>query len=235
MNTVSILAAGRGTRMGDLTSNVPKPMLPIRGKPLLEHMLDRLREAGFERALIVTGYYAEMIEEHFRGYPMEIGYRRQAVLNGTGTAALLAREFVGSSNFLLTHGDILASPEDYRGMVSVMQSEDGIDGVLGVKYVDDPWQGAAVYEAGGKISRIVEKPPRGGSTTHWNSAGLYVFTPLVFEELEAVPVSARGEYELTTAIDTMIKKNKDLRICSLQGDWLDVGRPDDLQRASQIV
>ena len=66
-----ILAEGRGTRMGALTEEAPKPMIAVGGKPLLEHVLDRLREAGVQRALIVTGYEAETIEAHFAGYPID--------------------------------------------------------------------------------------------------------------------------------------------------------------------
>ena len=83
--------------------------------------------------------------------------------------------------------------------------------------------------------RIVEKPAIGTSTTHWNSAGSYVFRPTVFEELERVPLSVRGEYELTSALSQMIERGLRLLLYPLQGAWRDVGRPGDLDAARKMV
>ena len=225
-----VLAAGRGKRMGALTEELPKPMLPLAGKPMIEHILDRLREAGVTQVLLVTGYLAETIEAHLRGYPMDIAFVRQQLIDGTAHAALLGRDFAGGDSVLLTFGDIICDAADYRGIASVTAAA-----VLGVKHVDDPWQGAAVYEQGGVANRIIEKPPRGTSTTNWNSAGLYAFEPSVFDYLEAVKPSPRGEYELTSAIADMIAVGQTVLIYPVKGEWRDVGRPEDLPVAEDIV
>jgi len=78
--------------------------------------------------------------------------------------------------------------------------------VLGVRDVDDPWQGAAVYEVGGTVTRVVEKPPRGTSTTRWNSAGLYAMRPAVFPYLDRLAPSPRNEYELTSIFEMMLQE-----------------------------
>jgi len=233
METAVILAAGKGTRMGHLTADAPKPMLPLAGKPMLEHILDRLRASGIRRVLLVIGYRGEMIRAHLEGYPMEIAYRVQESANGTGSAALLAHDFASDEPFLLTFGDILCSIEDYRGLMAKLDEE--AVGVLGVKYVDDPAPGAAVYEEDNRVVRIIEKPPVGSSTTHWNSAGLYAFRPVLFEELRALPLSPRGEYELTTAIDQLIRRDEVLRLYAIEQEWMDVGRPEDLARGERLV
>jgi dTDP-glucose pyrophosphorylase len=230
-----ILAAGRGTRMGALTEDLPKPMLPLAGKPMLEHILDRLRSAGVAEVVIVTGYRAETIEEHFRGYPLALTYVRQQVINGTGTAALLGRTFAGSDPVLLTFGDIICDPGDYEGISARLRSSEHTGAVLGVRRVDDPWQGAAVYEAQGVVRRIVEKPEKGTSTTHWNSAGLYAFQPDIFDFLAALQPSPRGEYELTSAVAAMIESDWRVLLYEIRGDWRDVGRPEDLPVAEDIV
>jgi NDP-sugar pyrophosphorylase family protein len=229
-----VLAAGKGTRMGGLTTEVPKPMLPVAGKPILEHVLERLQSAGIERVLLVIGYYGDRIREHFADSPLDIHYKEQQVLNGTGSAALLGRDFTPDEPFLLTFGDILCEPADYRGMMALLNDPD-TSAVIGVKHVDDPFQGAAVYEEQGRVVRIIEKPPKGTSTTHWNSAGLYVFQPALFDTLATLPLSPRGEYELTTAIVDWLEAGRLIRMYAIQGDWLDVGRPEDLARADQIV
>lgn len=230
-----VLAAGRGTRMGTITEELPKPMLPLRGKPMLEHILDRLGEAGLREALVVTGFRADVIEAHFARYPMPVSFRRQEKLDGTGSAAHLAREFCGNDPFLLTFGDILTETSDYRAMLDKLEQDNAADAVLAAKWVDDPWQGAAIYESGCVVERIEEKPPRGGSSTHWNSAGAYVFRPVVFDMLEALPLSPRGEYELTTAIEMMLSQGRRVLLHGLRGSWRDVGRPEDLDAAQGMV
>jgi UDP-N-acetylglucosamine diphosphorylase / glucose-1-phosphate thymidylyltransferase / UDP-N-acetylgalactosamine diphosphorylase / glucosamine-1-phosphate N-acetyltransferase / galactosamine-1-phosphate N-acetyltransferase len=235
VNKAIVLAAGKGTRMGDLTQDVPKPMLPLAGKPMIEHILDRLQTAGISEALIVTGYRAEVIEDHLCSYPLRIQFARQTHINGTGSAALLGREFAGSDPFLLTFGDIICEPADYEGLADMLERDTEAAAVLGVKWADDPWQGAAVYEDGGVVSRIIEKPPRGTSTTHWNSAGLYSFRPVVFDYLSRLQPSSRGEYELTTAIAEMIEDGRRLLRYGVAGEWRDVGRPEDLAIAEDIV
>jgi UDP-N-acetylglucosamine diphosphorylase / glucose-1-phosphate thymidylyltransferase / UDP-N-acetylgalactosamine diphosphorylase / glucosamine-1-phosphate N-acetyltransferase / galactosamine-1-phosphate N-acetyltransferase len=233
VNKAVILAAGKGKRMGDLTAQIPKPMLPLAGKPMLEHILDRLTEAGIRQYLIVIGYYGDHIKEHFAGSDFDITYQEQTVINGTAKAALLARDFSGPDPFLLTFGDILCEPADYLGLTARLTGD--VAAVLGVKYVDDPHQGAAVYETEGRVTRIIEKPEKGSSTTNWNSAGLYAFAPAIFEELARVPLSTRGEYELTTAIETWVNTGRHVEMYAIQGDWMDVGRPQDLAKAENLV
>src|SRR5437764_6320398 len=110
MRKAVVLAAGRGTRMGDITTEIPKAMLPVRGKPLLEHVLDALALAGVERFLMVVGYRREVIEDHFRNWCLPVEFRVQEPINGTGAAARLAEEFAGNDPFLLALGDILCDP-----------------------------------------------------------------------------------------------------------------------------
>jgi dTDP-glucose pyrophosphorylase len=223
-----VLAAGRGTRMGDITSDIPKAMLPVRGKPLLEHVLDGLALAGVQRFLIVVGYRRDAIENHFRNWRLPVEFRVQDPINGTGAAAHLGREFAGGDSFLLALGDILCDPPAYARCGSVLDEHPNTAGVLGVKAVEDPWRAAAVYAENDVITRVIEKPPQGTSTTRWSSAGLWAFRSLVFDYLERIQISPRGEYELTSIFDLMLADGLELRISSIEGEWTDVGRPEDL-------
>ncbi len=235
LNKAVILAAGRGTRMGSLTEDIPKPMLPLRGKPILEHQIERLEAVGIEQVLLITGYKAEFVEGHFNRQPpasATVVYRRQATPNGTGSAALLARDFVGSDAFLLTFGDILVDQAVYRALLERM---DRFDAVLTAKHVDDPHRGAAVYTDGDRVTRLVEKPPPGESETHWINAGIYGFRSAVFNELERIPLSPRGEYELTDAVSRMIANGLAFGLLPIDGFWRDVGRPEDLSAAAGFV
>ena len=122
-----ILAAGKGTRMRELTNEIPKPMLKVHGKPILEHILEGLVAAGIRDVFTVTGFRAEAIEHYFGDgskWNVRMSYGRQVVQNGTGKAPELARDFVGRSTFLLTYGDILVRPETYRQMIHRFEEGD---------------------------------------------------------------------------------------------------------------
>jgi dTDP-glucose pyrophosphorylase len=224
-----ILAAGRGTRMQERTAELPKPMIGLAGRPLVAHIVENLRLAGLTDLLMVTGYRAEQVEAHFAG-ERGIAFRRQQPLDGTARAALLAREFAASEPFLLTYGDILVGPEAYAGIIERLE---GAQAVVAVKYVDDPYQGAAVYVEGERVTRIMEKPAKGASATHWNSAGFYCFQPSIFEYLARVPLSPRGEYELTDAIRLLLDAGAPVGHYAIRGWWRDVGRPEDLAEAER--
>ena len=228
-----VLAAGKGARMGEITAETPKPMLPIHGRPMLEHILDRLADAGIRQFFLVVGYRHELIEQHFRNWRLPIEFRLQNPVNGTGSAALLAQEFAANEPFLLTYGDILCESAEYTRCSAILRQNAATAATVAVKAVDDPWQGAAVYEQDGRISRIVEKPPEGSSTTHWNSAGFYAFRPVIFDYLARLRPSLRSEYELTSAVDAMLSDGLDVRISPIEGQWRDVGRPEDLAAVNQ--
>src|SRR6266536_5751572 len=104
INKAVILAAGRGTRMRELTTEVPKPMIEVRGKPVLQHIVEGLRDAGARRFLIIIGYRAEAVQNFFGDgsrYKIDIQYATQVTQDGTGRVVDLAHNFVGGSPFVL--------------------------------------------------------------------------------------------------------------------------------------
>ncbi len=229
------LAAGRGTRMKGLTEDCPKPMLPLGGRPMLAHQIERMEAAGIRDVLVVVGYKAHMVKNYFAENPpaqAKVSYVEQEKQDGTGSAAMLAREFAGADPFLMTYGDILVEPEIYSELFSRVG---GAEMVISVKWVDDPYQGGAVYTEGDRVTKIIEKPPMGTSSTNWNNAGIYVFRQSVFDALDRIEVSPRGEYELTDAVHTIVNDGSAVGWRRIEGFWRDVGRPEDLGHASDFV
>src|ERR1043165_2800390 len=105
-----LLAAGRGTRMRELTADLPKPMIKVRGKPLLLHIIEGLQSAAVKNFLIIVGYHADAVRDYFGDgtcFGLQIKYATQVVQDGTGRVVELARDFVGQSPFVLSYGDIL--------------------------------------------------------------------------------------------------------------------------------
>jgi dTDP-glucose pyrophosphorylase len=226
-----ILAAGRGTRMGTLTAQVPKPLLRVRGRPIIEHILGGFRSAGVRDVVIVTGYRGDQVRA-FLGDGSPLGlrytYRHQSEPTGTASALLLARDALGAEPFMLSWADILIERGEYAAAVAAFRATSA-DAVLVVNAVADPWRGAAVYvDEAWRVVRLVEKPPARTSATPWNNAGVFVFTPAILAYAERTVASPRGEYELPQAIAAMIDDNRVVRAHPLRGFWSDVGTPEDL-------
>lgn len=227
-----LLAAGKGTRLGPLTAQAPKPLLEVGGRPILVHIIDGLLRAGVERFLIVTGHFGELIEAELgngSAVGVDIEYVRQEQLEGTARALALGREFAGEERFFFGWGDILVRPENYRAVIRRARLADA---VIAVNEVDDPWAGGAVYvDAEMRVTRMVEKPAKGTSTTRWNNAGFGVLGPEIWQLIDELEPSERGEYELPQAIGALIASGARVVASAVEGPWFDIGTREQLDAA----
>jgi dTDP-glucose pyrophosphorylase len=229
-----LLAAGRGTRMRDLTEALPKPMLQVRGKPVLQHIVEGLREAGLTDFLIVVGWRAEVVKEFFGDgskLGVRIEYTTQTVQDGTGKVVELAREFVGNSPFALSYGDILIAPENYPRICMALA---GAEAVVSVKRSEDVSQGGAVFvNEKFELIDLREKPKPGEPTSPWYNAGVYAFRSSIFDYTAKLQRSPRGEYELTDAIRNLALAGKKIQALELAGEWADVRDPEILAQLNR--
>lgn len=225
-----IVAAGRGKRMMPLTDEIPKPLLPIHGTPILEYLLRGLHWAGISEAIIVVRYLGRKIKVAFgdgTALHMRLSYVQQNGPDGTGSALLSAESVTGSEPFMLLWGDILTDPENYRRMISVYKSCP-CDHLSCLNWLDDPSTGAAVSIKNDRIIEIEEKPVQGTAKSHWNQAGLFICTTNIFNALHKCGLSDRGEIEFTTGVQKMVDTGNDVRWMPLEGFWSDVGTPEML-------
>jgi len=240
-----ILAAGKGTRMRELTDELPKPMLKVHNMPILEHILEGLLQAGVREIFIVTGFRAEAIENHFGDgskWQARIACGRQVVQDGTGKAPQVAKEFIGASPFILTYGDILVKPETYQQMIR-RYHEGNFSGVITVTRGEDVTKGGVIFfDEHFCLKRLVEKPTpeqleqlrRQGwlqaTEPIWYNAGIYLFEPSLFDFTASLQKSPRGEYELTDAIAGLLAAGHRLAGLEIQGRWVDVRDPEVLAK-----
>ncbi|HEX7445884.1 MAG TPA: bifunctional sugar-1-phosphate nucleotidylyltransferase/acetyltransferase [Methanothrix sp.] len=221
-----ILAAGEGSRMRPLTAKMPKVMLPIAGRPLLEHIILRARAAGLDSFVLVVGYGADAVRSHFGDgsrLGVRIDYAVQDRQLGTGHA-LMAAESQADDRFMVLNGDVLPDVESLREMAS------GGMAVSAIK-VDDPKRYGVFVQEEGIFRSVVEKsdnPP-----SNLANAGIYLFNRSIFYDLRALPLSERGEYELTDALNRAAA-NEPIRIVELES-WLEIGRPWDILAANEIL
>jgi len=238
-----VLAAGRGTRMRELTADLPKPMIEVRGKPVLRHIVEGLRDAGIRAILLIVGYRADTVR-NFCGdgsrYNIAIQYATQTVQDGTGRVLNLARDFVKDTPFILSYGDILVDPANYRRIVDL---PDEIEAIITVTRGEDVSKGGAVFlnDRMELIDLREKAQPReaqrwSGLSEHavpYYNAGLYAFRPSIFEFTAKLRPSPRGEYELTDAIRALAHSEKKVRALELTGEWADVRDPEILARLNR--
>jgi UDP-N-acetylglucosamine diphosphorylase / glucose-1-phosphate thymidylyltransferase / UDP-N-acetylgalactosamine diphosphorylase / glucosamine-1-phosphate N-acetyltransferase / galactosamine-1-phosphate N-acetyltransferase len=231
MNSVHravVLAAGRGKRMRDLTESVPKPMVNVRGKPILQIIVENLAHSGIDQVLIVVGYRKQIVQDHFQdgaAFGLRIEYVEQAVQDGTGRVVALARPFCGEDPFLLSYGDILVEASCYPRLRDLQEAEMSI----AVKRSTEVSKGGAVYlNERFELVDLQEKQKPGEVATPWYNAGIYVFRPSIFEYVARLQKSPRGEYELTDAIRAMSLDGRRVQAVEITGDWVDVRDPEVL-------
>jgi UDP-N-acetylglucosamine diphosphorylase / glucose-1-phosphate thymidylyltransferase / UDP-N-acetylgalactosamine diphosphorylase / glucosamine-1-phosphate N-acetyltransferase / galactosamine-1-phosphate N-acetyltransferase len=229
-----VLAGGRGTRMRELTDELPKPMLQVRGKPVLQHIIEGLRDANLTDILVVVGWYAEAVCNFF-GDGSKLGtrlqYATQIVQDGTGKVVELAGEFVGPDPFVLSYGDILIAPENYPRICAALA---GAEAVVSVKRNEDVTQGGAVFvNENFELIDLREKPKPEEPTSPWYNAGIYAFRSSIFDYIAKLERSPRGEYELTDAIRNLALAGNKVQALELVGDWADVRDPEILAQLNR--
>ncbi|HII41230.1 MAG TPA: NTP transferase domain-containing protein [Thermoplasmata archaeon] len=227
-----ILAAGEGTRMRPLTANLPKPLLPVAGKPFLLHTLEAVRQAGVREVTLLVGWQGHRIRERFgRGdaFGLTIDYAEQTERLGTAHAIGQLRHHVDGA-FLSINGDVVVSGEALKDLVAHHGKVGGP--VMALAEVADPRPFGVVETDDGRVTGLEEKPRTPKSKLI--NAGICIFDTDIFPLIDATPKSPRGEYEITDTIRALIAK-RDVHGFRLPGEWLDVGRPWDLLRANAAL
>ena len=230
-----LLAAGRGTRMRQLTNELPKPMLEVRGKPVLLHIVEGLHAAGITDFLLIVGYRADAVQGFFGDgsrFNSRINYATQVVQDGTGRVVELAQEFVADASFILSYGDILIDGTNYQRLAA---PSDEIEAIISVKRNEDVTQGGAVFvNERFELTDVREKPQPGEPTSPWYNAGVYMFRSSIFDFTAKLERSSRGEFELTDAIRNLALSGKKVQALELTGEWADVRDPEILAKLNQL-
>ncbi|MFC4425000.1 glucose-1-phosphate thymidylyltransferase [Deinococcus navajonensis] len=228
-----IPAAGLGTRLRPLTFTRPKPVLPVAGQPIIRHAINTLCEAGItDIGVVVSDITREEIQHAIAGMPaVRITLINQHEQLGLGHAVLTARQWVGTDNFCVYLGDNLFE----HGAAPFVRrfQEDGADALIALVEVENPRAFGVAELSGERITRLVEKPKNPPSNLA--VAGLYCFSPAIFEVLEGMPPSARGEYEITDGIQALIERGAAVVGQRVEGWWKDTGRPEDLLDANRLL
>ncbi|WP_135366092.1 glucose-1-phosphate thymidylyltransferase [Halosimplex halophilum] len=231
-----ILAGGTGSRLRPITHTGPKQLVPVANKPVVEYALDDLVEAGIDEIGIVLGDKGrEAIQAYFGDgseFGVDITYIVQGEPLGLAHAVGCAREFVGDEPFVVYLGDDLMR-DGITDLVGDFDPDKYAAGI-GVQAVDEPSRyGIVDIDESGDVVGLVEKPDDPPSDLAL--IGIYVFTPAIFEQIEALEPSWRGELEITEAIQGLLDDGARVQSHEVHGWWKDTGKPEDVLHANRLV
>ena len=227
-----ILAAGDGIRMRPLTANTAKSLLPVAGKPFLQHTLEALKANKIKDITILIGWKGRDVQRYFRDgskLGLNISYIRQKERLGTAHATSMAEPKMDEP-FLSINGDVVVTSEMIKKVIASYKKHG--DMVITGAPVDNPCDYGIIEEKKGCLTELCEKPEN--PQTNIANAGIYVFIPEIFEWIKKTERSARGEYEITDSIQMVASKSK-VRCVTMDTGWVDVGRPWDLLKANTML
>jgi glucose-1-phosphate thymidylyltransferase len=229
-----ILAAGKGSRLYPVTHHIPKPLLPLANRPTLEYSFDRLKEIGVTDICIVVGEMGPQMQE-FLGdgsqYGVRLSYVTQTHPQGLAHAVGFAKDFVASDSFVLYLGDAIYS-QGFADHASRFEGS-GCANLNIVKPVPDPTRFGVANVEGERIVKLVEKPKEPESNLAM--AGMYFFGPQIWEVMPDLQPSARGEYEITDAIQLLIDGGETVLAGVYEGEWFDTGTLDSFLETSKFL
>jgi glucose-1-phosphate thymidylyltransferase len=237
-----ILAGGTGSRLMPMTKSVNKHLLPVGGKPMLQHCVEKVRGMGIDEIMVVTGgEHLGGIAEFLGGgdeYGCEFHYRVQDKPGGIAQALWLAKSFVGKDNVFVLLGDNIF--EDDTASMRIAYEAAGkplglISAMVVLKKVDDPERfGVATVDRDGgwRVTEIIEKPKRPKSD--FAVTGLYFYGPEVFDIIGTLKPSGRGELEITDVNNEYIRRGA-MSCYMMKGWWTDAGTHESYRKANELV
>ncbi|HEX2164906.1 MAG TPA: glucose-1-phosphate thymidylyltransferase [Thermoanaerobaculia bacterium] len=230
-----ILSGGKGTRLRPLTYTSAKQLVPVANKPVLFYGIESIVEAGIRDVAIIVGETGAEIRAAVgdgERFGARITYIEQDAPRGLAHAVMIAEEFMAGDPFVMYLGDNLIA----GGITSLVDEfrDLGCNAEILLAEVPNPQQfGVAELAENGKVRRLVEKPPEPRSNLAL--VGVYMFDHHVFESVHRIRPSARGELEITDAIQDMVECGLDVHPHVVRGWWKDTGKLEDMLEANRIV
>jgi glucose-1-phosphate thymidylyltransferase len=229
-----ILAAGQGTRLRPVTLTMPKPLVPVANKSLIEYAIDVLKHSGLTDIGIVVNSLESAIPAQLgdgSGLGVQLQYIVQAEQLGLAHAVSLCRDFVGNDPFCLFLGDNIFQDKMENLLGNFAESD--AEARIALGEVSDPTRYGVAQLEDGKIKMVVEKSKQPPSNLA--IAGVYLFRASVFDAISKIKPSWRNELEITDAIQQLINENYKVQPYTLTGWWIDAGKPDAIIQANQLV
>lgn len=226
-----ILAATRGEdKMKSLTRNIPKTMLLVRGRPILQHIIEQLKDNGIKDIIILIGYKGDKIKEYFgdgKKFGVKITYISCKEKIGTANALIKAKNYLSDESFLMIYGDTLANI-NFKDLLA-FHEEANRSATLALTSVPSPEGYGVVKLRGSKILKFIEKPDKKPSLSRLISAGIFVIDPAVFK---LIPKDKKYS-KLERDVLPKLASEGHLYGYHFDGEWYDISNPQALSRAKK--
>ena len=243
INKIVVMAAGKGTRMKELSKDIPKHLLPVSGKPFLYYPLNNIKKAGFTEIILVVGYLKDKMQEFVEEYKNQFNIKLvdQYQIVGTekvGTAVPVecAKDYTKDENFVVINGDDIYATQDLAAMRNL---DDEFCYVSGLRHKEPEHYGLLKIDDD-FLEQIIEKPVPGVDFDRDNpldsliNIGLYKFTPEIFEAIKKINISPRGEYEITDAL-TLLAQEKKVKVHVMKSYWHNFTRKEDITKMEKLI
>ena len=229
-----ILAAGQGTRLRPVTLTMPKPLVPVANKPLIEYAIEIIQGAGLEEIGIVVNSLSSPVTRQL-GDGSQLGVKIEYIVqesqDGLAHAVSLCRGFVGDDPFCMFLGDNIFQ-DKMESFIRDFEASDA-EAAIGLGEVPDPERFGIAVVDDGQVTEVIEKPA--DPPSNLAIFGVYMFRASIFEAIKNIKPSWRDELEITDAIQYLLTSGQKVVPYLIEGWWVDAGKPDAIINANQLV
>ena len=231
-----IPAAGLGTRLHPITLAIPKELLLVGDKAVIEYVIESMKEVGITDITVIVGWRKHAILDYLgsgKRMGVNISYVVQDERNGLAKAVDSAKHAIGNEPFLVVLGDDFFYPKTFLKEILEFHKKQDADATIGVAEIEDPTRHGIIRPGkNNKIEDIVEKPTKDKAPSNLGAMGVYIFKPSIFDAIKKTKPGVKKEYQLTDSIKIMVDEGYKVLYSKIDGEHIDVGTLDDLREAN---
>ena len=234
-----IPAAGRGTRLEPITLAIPKELLMVGDKAIIEYVIDSMKNIGINEITIVVGWRKHAILDYLGSgerMGVKLTYVVQEERNGLAKAVYEGKHIIGDESFLVVLGDDFFYPITFLKEILAFHNNNHADATIGVHVVDDTTRHGIIKPGTkGRIDDIIEKPSKDQAPSNIGVIGIYIFNSSIFDAIAMTKPGLNNEYQLTDSIKLLIENNKAVLYKPINGIHIDIGTISDIQNANTFL
>jgi glucose-1-phosphate thymidylyltransferase long form len=234
-----IPAAGLGTRLHPITLAIPKELMMIGNKAVIEYVIEAMKEVGIIDITVVVGWRKNAILDYLgsgKRMGVNISYVVQDESNGLAKAIGSGEHVIGGEPFLVVLGDDFFYPKTFLKEILEFHHQHDADATIGVAKIEDPTRHGIIKPGkNNEIEDIIEKPSKEKAPSNLGCMGVYIFKSDIFDAIKKTKPGVNDEYQLTDSIKILIQDNKKVVFHEIKGTHIDVGTLEDFRKANAFL